>query len=649
MKILLLQLVSFFAFVVPACAIAQEDSSRALASVDKYALRIVIDAEHHSLEGEAEVLLRMLKDSVLRIHLTLGPSTSLLSARDSADRKLETAEESSPGGIPHREISIGVPDTSVRGDVLVVRLHFTEEFDSVVSHSSFITPKEIFLSADEHGAWWPTLSDATNPLPAQTAAVELEVTVSSAFTIVANGEPDSLRTEGPKTTERFAYTSRMPLKSCFLICGSPAFTTQSITGADNFFRCTLYYNPEKFSAELAGSVLRQMRRAHEFFSSMAVADSSYSAVRIAVVGAEDGLGDWVLNNGLLVVPNLYSYSAGDSTLLSSPSRKNWVHELARVFSLASTDSTFLFGGGWLEYLTTKFFIHEANNDADTQQQIRLALLSRTLDFFPAQPLAQEHRSKRNEQAVFFSKGAYVFMMLEYVIGEAAFDSVTAKLYRNFKYTPVTLTEYQRLCEEAYGSPLDWFFREWVSQTGFPEFILSTEIAQTSRGSYLLKARISQRGDVFTSPLDLVFSNSVRSITKRVFAERQDQEFEFILPFLPTKSELDPKYYILRWVPRLRLLAHARTSVSFRVFDRDVANSEREANVLLQLDPNNITGWNNIAFFSLGKAAAIRGDLSKAEEYFRRASGLEASDPTQLLLRPESGSARQCAGDGGKKE
>ena len=136
----------------------------------------------------------------------------------------------------------------------------------------------------------------------------------------------------------------------------------------------------------------------------------------------------------------YSYSAGDSTLLSSPSRKNWVHELARVFSLASTDSTFLFGGGWLEYLTTKFFIHEANNDADTQQQIGLALLSRrTLDFFPAQPLAQEHRSKRNEQAVFYSKGAYVFMMLEYVIGEAAFDSVTAKLYRNFKYTPAALT------------------------------------------------------------------------------------------------------------------------------------------------------------------------------------------------------------------
>jgi tetratricopeptide (TPR) repeat protein len=51
--------------------------------------------------------------------------------------------------------------------------------------------------------------------------------------------------------------------------------------------------------------------------------------------------------------------------------------------------------------------------------------------------------------------------------------------------------------------------------------------------------------------------------------------------------------------------------------------------MLQLDPNNITGWNNIARFSLGKAAVIKGDLAKAEEYFRRASALEASEPTQL--------------------
>jgi tetratricopeptide (TPR) repeat protein len=50
---------------------------------------------------------------------------------------------------------------------------------------------------------------------------------------------------------------------------------------------------------------------------------------------------------------------------------------------------------------------------------------------------------------------------------------------------------------------------------------------------------------------------------------------------------------------------------------------------LQLDPNNLTGWNNLALFSLGKISVLKGDLSKAEEEFRRSSALEASDPTEL--------------------
>jgi tetratricopeptide (TPR) repeat protein len=627
MKTLLVQFIFFIAGIAPIFVFAQEDSSHALASIDKYALHVEIDTERHNLQGEARLQVQILKDSVSRLQFTLGSSMTLLSVHDSTNRKIETADE--PSGISRREISLAVPDTVKRGDIFFLRIAFEAGFDSVVSHSSFIGSKEILLSANGSGPWWPVLSAATNPGSSQAATVLLEVTLPSAFTVVSNGELDSIRTVGSKTTQRFVYKNTMPLRSCFLLCGSTEFTQRSIIGTDSSFRCTLYYYPGKFSNEFALSVMQQLRNAHAYFSTMASPDSGYDSVRIAVVGDDDGHGEWYSNNGLMIARNSYSYSSADSTAPTSPERNKWVHELARFFGLAVTDSTFLFDGGWSEYLTTKFFLHEADKNGDAQQLIRLGLLSRTLNFYPSQTLAQEHRSAKNEQAVFFSKGAYVFLMLEYVVGEAAFDSVARKLYRNFKYTPVSIQAFQQICEEAYGSPLDWFFKEWVYQTGFPELILSTECTQTNRGSYSLKAKVSQRGDLFTTPVDLVFSNSARSTTKRIFVERQDQEFEFILPFLPTKSELDPKYYVLRWVPRLRLLAHARTSVSFRVFDKDTANSVREANILLQLDPNNITGWNNIALFSLGKAAVIKGELVKAEEYFRRASALDASEPTQL--------------------
>ncbi len=628
MKTSSVQFLFFAACISPLFIFAQEDSSRVFASIDKYTLNVEIDAEHHNIQGEAQMQVHLLKDSVSHVRFTVASSLTLLSVRDSADKKLETAEEPSSFGMPRKEISVTIPDTLKRGKFLLLKIFYEEAFDSPVWRSSFISPKEILLSPNDSVLWWPVLSAATNPSFNQVAPVLLEATFPSAFTVVSNGEPDSTHTVGSKIMQRFLYKNQMSLKSCFLLCGSTEFTKRSIKGVDSSFQFSLYYNPGEFSNEFAGAVLRQLRDAYSYFSSITGPETTSAAVRVVVVGVDDGRAEWFSNNGLIVARNSYSSFSVDSAALTSPSRNKWVHELACFFSLAATDSTFLFDAGWTEYLTAKFFLLEAGKDREAQQQVRLDLLSRTLDFYPTQTLAQGHRSRKNEQAVFFSKGAYVFLMLEYVIGEAALDSVARKLYHNFRNTPVTPSEFQQLCEEAYGSPLDWFFKEWIYQTGFPELILATEFAQTNRGNYSLKTKITQRGDLFTTPVDLVFSNSVRSITKRVFVDRQDQEFEFILPFLPTKSELDPNYYLLRWVPRLRLLAHARTSVSYRVFDRDIVNSQREANIMLQLDPSNLTGWNNIALFSLGKLAVIKGDLEKAEEYFRRASALDANEPTQ---------------------
>ena len=629
MKILSAQIFFLLTCISPLTVLAQEDSSRVFASIDKYVLKVEINEERRSIQGEAQIRLHILKDSISHVQFALASPMALISVRDSADKKIETAEVPPASDTSHKEISVSLSDTLKRGDTLFLKIFYEETFDTLLTRASFITSKEILLSPDGSALWWPILSPATNPLPNQAAPVVLIVTSPSLFIVVSNGEPDSMLTAGSKSTQRFTYKNPMPLKSCFSLCASSDFLKKSATGSDSTLQFSLYYNPARFSSELADTVLQQLRDAYSFFSSITGSGEKYADIRMAVIGDDDGNVEWFSNNGLIVGRNSYLYSAVDSIALTSTIRNKWVHELTRFFRLAATDSTFLFDESWSHYLTAKFFLDEKEKNEEAQQRIRLGLLSTTLDFYPAQTLAQSHRSRKNEQAVFFGKGAYVFLMLEYVIGEEAFSAVTKKLYQNFRKTPVTISIFQQLCEEAYGSPLDWFFKEWIYQAGFPEPILSTEITQTNRGNYSLKATITQRGDLFTTPVDLVFSNSVRSVTKRVFVERQDQEFKFILPFLPTRSELDPNYYLLRWVPRLRLLAHARTSVSFRVFDHDLVNSEREANGILQLDPNNLTGWTNVALFSLGKAAVIKGDLTKAEEYFRRASALEANEPTQL--------------------
>ena len=365
----------------------------------------------------------------------------------------------------------------------------------------------------------------------------------------------------------------------------------------------------------------------------------HSDISMVIIGTDDGHALWYKKSGIIVGRNSLSFAAYDTSVLLSSEMSRWVYELADNFGVAVTDSSLWLRAGWSKYLATKFFLKSALDDAEMRRHIRLELLSRTLHFYPAQSLGHGSNSGKNEQAR-VNKGAYIFLMLEYVMGEDGFQMALDSVVRSSVLAPVNAASFQRLCEWAYGSPLDWFFTQWLDQTGFPELVLSTEIAQTNRGNYSVRATVSQRGDFFTTPVDIVFSNNVRSITRRVFVSKQDQKFEFILPFLPVRGELDPNYYMLRWVPRLRLLAHARTSVSFRVFDHDLSNSEREASVLLQLDPNNLTGWNNLALFSLGKLSVLKGDLVKSRRGLQARVCARSERSHGVVFGFESGAARK---------
>jgi hypothetical protein len=629
MKIYRPYLPLLFVFLISVAAAAQEESARAFASIDHYTLKISIDAGRHLLQGEADLRLTVLQDSVSQIHLMFGSSMELLSARDSLDQKIETKEHTFSDVINRKEISVFVPDTLKRGDPIFVKITYEAVFDTVPTTTSFISDREILLAPNDNALWWPLLASTTSLLSRQVAPAIMEVTVPSGFVIVPTGPADSAHSVGSKTSERFIYDIPKRLSAGFILCASKDLVKSTIASVDSTAQFSLYFDPARFNQELAGAVLRQLREAFSFFASFTGVHYPRSNISVAVVGADDGRTGWYFSDNIIIGRNSFAYSLYDSTILSSVQKNKWVHQLAHFFGIAATDSTFLFDEGWASYLTTKFFLYKTAGEENGQRQARLDIFSTTLDFYPSQTLAQGRSTGKNEEAVFSKRGSCVFLMLEYILGEESFRTVTRKLYEKFTVRPVTIPEFEQLCEEEYGSSLDWFFNEWVHKAGLPELIFSSDVTQTNRGSYLLRARISQRGDVFKTPVDLVFTGSARSLTKRVLLERQDQEFEFILPFLPTKSEIDPNYFVLRWIPRLRLLAHARTAVSFRVFDHDLVNSEREAMLTLQLDPNNLTGWNNIALFALGKSAVLKGEMTKAEEYFRRASALEANEPTQI--------------------
>ncbi len=157
MKISFVQFLFFIAFIPPLFLFSQEDSAHVFASIDKYTLNVEIDAGHRIIQGEARMQVHLLKDSVSHVRFAVPSSMTLHSVRDSADKKFETAEEPSPSSVVNTEISVAIPDTLKRGDVLLLKFFYEEAFDSLAWRSSFISPKEILLSPNDTALWWPVL------------------------------------------------------------------------------------------------------------------------------------------------------------------------------------------------------------------------------------------------------------------------------------------------------------------------------------------------------------------------------------------------------------------------------------------------------------------------------------------------------------
>jgi tetratricopeptide (TPR) repeat protein len=332
----------------------------------------------------------------------------------------------------------------------------------------------------------------------------------------------------------------------------------------------------------------------------------------------------VRSGNIVFLRNSPAYAVFDSSVFTSSANNVWLQETARAYAFDTPDSSYWFNESWAGYLSTRFFFAWSDTTDRLQYLERSRLLAHALDFFPTYPIAAGRTSRLNEDAVFLYKGRYVFMMLEYILGTDTFDSVMREVYARSIIVPPGIGVLQSLCESAYGSSLSWFFDQWLYRTGFPEYILTSQIDATPRGTYDVTVTVAQRGDIFTMPLGIHIETAGRKIVKRIFMKDGLQRFSYILPSMPTKVDWDPLYPILRWIPQYRIL-------SYRVFLRDLALSEKEAQLTLQLDPDNNVGANSIALFSLGKAAGARKDWVKAEEYFLLAA--QQRDPDEYPFFP----------------
>jgi aminopeptidase N len=162
----------------------------------------------------------------------------------------------------------------------------------------------------------------------------------------------------------------------------------------------------------------------------------------------------------------------------------------------------------------------------------------------------------DDRGAIYSKGGWVLHMLRHVLGDQRFFDALKSYRTRYAFSNASTLDFQRVCEDEYGSSLDWFFKQWVYAPGRPIYKASFDVASTETpGQYAATLVIKQKqtheipgreGTFYMMPLDVTFHFADgTSETRVVFNDARKQKFRFTLSKTPVDIGLDEGHWVLR--------------------------------------------------------------------------------------------------------
>jgi tetratricopeptide (TPR) repeat protein len=242
-------------------------------------------------------------------------------------------------------------------------------------------------------------------------------------------------------------------------------------------------------------------------------------------------------------------------------------------------------------------IHDAYVEALTVDQPPMIQAARLEDYSP------------EYWATTGGKGAAVIQMLRNVLGDDQFMKVLKEYPARFAWKSANTDDFHKICEEAYGQSLNWFFQQWVESSGAPEFKMEYTVFRTQKG-FRVMGKISQDLDLFRMPVTLRVETEGNPEEKTIEVVGTSSEFVVETYGKPKNIVLDPKGLVLRFSTEARVAVAIRKGEQF-VEIADYGAALKEYQKALDVARNS-----SLAHFRIGQVHFLEGNWSPAASEFR---------------------------------
>lgn len=382
------------------------------------------------------------------------------------------------------------------------------------------------------GRWFPMTGLYTDRFTAQ-----MHITVPAGYTAVGSGAPQQTSLPGNKTEFDFNWTK--PGFPGTIIAGRFLPPVHGGMNNINVYVTEKHKDGAQDFANLGG-------REFEFLTNTF---GQVESTRINIVETPDDTTYSYWGPEIAAIPGnrIVDHTAASQRLLTNMLAHQWWGSEVSPATLNDAWIT----NGMCRYGELMYLEDAAGKNAFQSAINDVSAGALAYDTEPLSTLGRLDTFSPQFQEMTFEKGAMVFHMLRWELGDANFTKFLRAVLSQYTDKGVRTQDVQKVAEAQTGTELTAFFSQWVDGTGAPAFTNKYTVYRLGNNKgFRTVGSISEDLDLFSMPVELRIETDGKTEDKRIDVSGSDSPFTIETFGRPRKIEIDPENWVLKSTPDL---------------------------------------------------------------------------------------------------
>jgi tetratricopeptide (TPR) repeat protein len=514
--------------------LAAQRPERAGLAISGYVIDAEIDTAAHHLAAKAVVTFTAPANAEV-VNFGFHPALKITKITDEAGKVL-TGERTADGGVRVTPATPLVPGTAS---------HWTFEYDGVITGSEDGPVEGLKLAAIQEpityllypARWFPMTGYLIDRFTA-----EMHIRVPQGMRVFASGaqgasHPVILASGKPGDEYDFNWTK--PGFPGTVIAGR--YLPPVSVGAGNV---KVYLTPAHQAS--ANDLAQTASKEYDFFTdSFGVAETS----RLNVVEIPDD-----------TLPAVWAPELA-AILGSRVGDKSGVRLLANTIAhqwWGSEVSPKTLNDAWITNGMSRYgelmYVEEENGKSALRTALQdISAGALAYDTIPLSSSGRQNPFSPEFQSMTLEKGAMIFHMLRWEIGDKAFLATLKGALSQYADTGMRAIDFQKVAEAQSQQQLTAFFEQWVNGTGAPQFTDKYAVYRLGNNKgFRTIGEIDQDLDLFRMPVELRIETDGKTETQKIDVVGTSSQYVIDTFGRPRRISIDPGGWLLKSTPDLQV-------------------------------------------------------------------------------------------------